>query len=58
MQPLLPPPILLVLGIVLFGAGEAARFKNYQKHSGGEVHSLCKLPHAFCSDLAGWTRMV
>ena len=37
MQPLLPVPILLVLGVVLFATGEAARFKNYQKHGGGEV---------------------
>jgi len=39
MQPLLPPPILLLLGVVLFGSGEAARFRNYQKHGGGEVCS-------------------
>jgi len=38
-QPLLPPPILLLLGVVLFGSGEAARFRNYQKHGGGEVCS-------------------
>ena len=41
LQPLLPPPILLGLGIVLFATGEGARFKNYQKHGGGEVSTSC-----------------
>ncbi|DBA68856.1 TPA: Photosystem I chlorophyll a/b-binding protein 5, chloroplastic [Trebouxia sp. C0005] len=43
-KPLLPPPILLLLGVVLFGSGEAARFRNYQKHGGGESGFLNQVP--------------
>lgn len=43
-KPLLPPPVLLGLGLVVFGAAEGARFKNWQKHGGGESGLLNNVP--------------
>lgn len=37
LQALLPPAFLLLGGITIFATAEQARFKNYQKHGGGEV---------------------
>lgn len=48
-QALLPPVFLLAAGITIFATAEQARFKNYQKHGGGEVMLLPPTAlHCFC----------
>lgn len=41
---LLPPAFLLLGGISIFALAEQARFKNYQKHGGGESGFLNSVP--------------